>query len=281
MKCPAAWSRAMGVAASLCSVALATLAGPVTLAPALAGQYAAGSGVDAEFLKVADNWHQSTVLWNEAQKSYGSGMAIGSLGWGDGLWGLADWYTINQSPGLAQSRWQGRVGSISFGDADFNTHWGTTWGPVSLAPLFTGAEASQDNWTSHFFGYLRISQAGAYNFSVLHDDGFFFMLGGADGQMLALSHDYLNARDRLGFATDLMLDVGLYAFELGGYDRIGSGVVDLAWVHDGSALALVPTEHLVARADVQRVPEPGSLPLALAGLSLAGALAQRRRCASR
>ena len=281
MKGPAAWSRAIGVAASLCSTALATFAGPVTLAPALSGQYAAGSGVDAEFMKVADSWHQSTVLWNEARKSYGSGVAIGSLRWGDGLWGLADWHTVNQSPELAQSRWQGRVGSISFGDANYNSEWGASWGKVALAPLFVGAEASQDNWTSHFFGYLRISQAGAYNFSVLHDDGFFFRLGGAGGQALELSHDYLNARERLGFATDLMLDVGLYAFELGGYDRIGSGVVDLAWARDGSAWALVPTEHLVARADVQRVPEPGSLPLALAGLCLTGALSLRRRFASR
>jgi PEP-CTERM motif len=277
MKCRATWSRTIGVAASLCGVALAALAGPVTLAPALAGQYAAGSGVDAEFMKVADDWHQSTVLWKEVKPSEGSDVAIGSLSWGCGLWGLADWHTLNQSPGLAQSRWQGRVGSISFGDAAYNGTWGTTWGNVALAPLFTGAEASQDNWSSHFFGYLRISQAGAYNFSVLHDDGFFFRLGGADGQTLELSHDFLNPRDRLGFATDLMLDVGLYAFELGGYDRLGSGVVDLAWARDGSALALVPTENLVARADVQRVPEPGSLPLALAGLSLAGALTLRRQ----
>lgn len=268
-------SRALSLALALAGLGGAAQAVP--LAPALAGQYAAGSGVDASFLKVADDWQLSTVLWNEALGQHGSGVAVSSYAWGTGLWGIADWHTANHSPsaGMVQDSWSGRVSAIRFGDERYNADYGATWGTVNLAPLFTPGVGSQDNWTASFSGYIRITQAGEYNFSVLHDDGFFFKLGGAAGQTLSLSNDYLNPRDALGFAANLQLDVGLYAFELGAYDRLEAGVVELSWRQGHGAWTPVPTPNLVAYGDITPVPEPASWALLLAGG--AALLARRRR----
>ncbi|HOM12155.1 MAG TPA: PEP-CTERM sorting domain-containing protein [Rubrivivax sp.] len=275
------WRRA-GAALALAFAAGSALAAPIALAPQHAGQFGAGNGVDATFLKVDDNWHQSTVLWNEATKTYGSGSAIGGYGWGSGLWGLADWNTAHHAPsaGMVKDSWSGRVDQISFGDTMYNLLYGATWGSVDLAPLFDGAPLAvgkQNNWTSRFAGYIRISEAGLYNFSVLHDDGFFFKLHGAGNDMLEISNDFLNPRERIGFGNDLLLGAGLYAFELGAYDRLGAGVVELAWARGGgSKWTVVPTEHLLASFDQgAAVPTPGTA--ALLGAALLALAATRSR----
>lgn len=271
-KHPLHTARRAAAGLALAALAAVASAAPTPLDPLLAGSHAAGTGVDARFLKVDDNWHASSVLWNEALGQYGSGAPIGSFAWGTGIWGIADWNTANAgSPpaGMVTGGWSGRVGAISFGDAHYNGQHGPTWGSVGLAPLF-GAGFGQDNWTSFFSGYIRIAQAGLYNFSVLHDDGFFFTLGGL-GHTLAIANDFLNPRERVGFASDLLLGVGLYTFTLGAYDRLEAGVVELAWARDGGDWTPVPTENLVAR--------PVSLPATgwlLAGGLLALAGARRR-----
>jgi hypothetical protein len=247
----------------------------VLLDPLLSGAQPVGTGVDARFVKVDDAWHGSSVLWNEPLGQYGSGAPISSFAWGSGLWGIADWQTANGDsppPGMVTDSWSGRVSAISFGDERYNAEHGATWGTVGLAPLFATPGASQDNWTSFFSGYIRITQAGLYNFSVLHDDGFFFTLGGL-GQTLAIENDFVNPRDRVGFASDLLLGVGLYAFTLGAYDRLEAGVVELAWARDGGDWTPVPTENLVA----QPVPAPATAWLLAGGLLALRAGTARRR----
>ncbi|MBN8508112.1 MAG: PEP-CTERM sorting domain-containing protein [Burkholderiales bacterium] len=269
-------------AASLGCLLLAAPAAAMTLAPALPGSFAAGRGVDAVFLDVDDAWHQSTVLWNESTGRYGSGAAIGSMPWGSGLWGLADWRTANlaPTPGMVVGRWEGRVPTIGFGDATYTALHAPRWGAVAPLPL-AGTGGAQDNWTAHFHGYIRIAEAGAYNFGVLHDDGFFFRLVGAGGQAAALAHDFLNPREVLGFDADLQLAPGLYGFELGAYDRLEAGVVDLAWARNGGAWQRVPRDSLVAAADALLVPEPGTVVLWLAGALALAALTRALRRALR
>ena len=97
--------------------------------------------------------------------------------------------------------------------------------------------------------------------------------------MLSLSNDFLNPRNRVGFASSLLLDVGLYAFELGAYEHLEAGVVELSWMRDNGAWSRVPTGHLVAMGEVTPVPEPGTWALMLAGLVALGSLVSRRRAA--
>jgi hypothetical protein len=281
MKASFARTRRFGLLVAFITTAFTASAAPVSLAPLLPGQYKKGTGADATFLKVANNWQESTVLWNEATKKFGSGVAVSSYDWGTGLWGIADWNTanFNPTPGMIEKdkSWSDRVDQIAFGDDLFNSKYGEKWGTVELAKLLTpgSPEPMQDNWTARFTGYIRISESGLYNFSVLHDDGFFFHLVGADEASLRIENDYLNARERVGFDNDLQLGVGLYSFELGAYERLEAGVVELSWMRDGGAWSRVPTSHLVREATP--VSEPGSWALLLAGLLALGGTAARRR----
>ena len=250
------------------------------LSPTLPGEYAPGTGASATFIRIDGSWRGTSVYWNENAKKYanshpsnsqqGGFQPIGSFSWGTGIWGLADWVKVNEAGTVPMvASWTGQVATIDHADAEYaGSGYASTWGAIGALPtgLFGSAEP-QDNWTSHYTGYLRITDPGAYNFGVLYDDGFFLRIWGANGSMVEISSDFLNPRDRLGFARDLSLDTGLYRFELGAYDRLEVGAVNLAWLQNGRWVT-VPTEHLVT--DPVPIPAPGTVSLLLAAI---GALA--------
>jgi len=273
---------ARGGAALALSISVAAVAqAAVILNPTLPGEYAAGTGANATFNRIDGNWRDSSVYWNEAAKKYandrpgnnrqGGFQPIGSYSWGTGLWGLVDWATINTGGSVPiVVSLSGVVPTIDHADAEYaGSGYASTWGAIGALPteLFAGTTGPQNNWTAHYTGYLRITDPGDYNFGVLYDDGFFLRIFGANGATVEISSDFLSPRDRLGFASDLALDTGLYRFELGAYDRLEVGAVNLAWMQNGRWVT-VPTEHLVT--DPVPIPTPATAGLLLAAL---GALA--------
>ena len=257
----------------------------VVFDPLLAGQYAAGDGVNATFHRIDGGWTGTSVYWKEGSgstpgvysNSPGDGFQrIGTYAWGTGLWGLADWAAVN-APGsaLPVRTWTGHVDTIAQGDREYaKAGYAATWGAVGGLPgeLFAGSPGAQDNWTAYYSGYLRIVDSGLYNLAVLYDDGFFLRIYGADDSHLEISSDFLSPRDRLGFADALQLSTGLYRFELGSYDRLEAGVVDLVWLNRGEWVT-VPREYLVS--DPMPIPAPATATLLLIAIPLVIALRRR------
>lgn len=300
--CAASGSSARRLLAALTLAAALPASAAYVLAPRYPGSFEPGSGADAQFVRIDNSWRGSAVLWTEPGGPFGTGVPIGAnFSWGTGLWGQVDWLAVQQaaagqasaaSGALVQS-FEGVLGTINHGNSRYNECYSATWGAAQLVPFFTApasplgecnnaeaGDAAQQNWTARYSGFIRITDPGEYNFSVLHDDGFFFRLIGAAGEELGIGRDYLNPRDRIGFGQNLSLSQGLYGFELGAWNRLGAGVVDLRWTAacgTGCDWTLVPTENLVAAG---RVPEPA--PWALFAAALASWLAfgrgRRSRC---
>jgi hypothetical protein len=298
-----------GIALSVAALALTATAAPASAAyildPTLPGQYAAGTGANATFLSIDGNWKDSAVYWNESAKKFknftqgqnanGGYQPVGTFDWGTGIWGLSDWNTINNSgSGNAPSvpvvhSWKGTVSTINQGDKEWNAcaadektcgRFGVT--ADALPADFFKGEAHQDNWTSHYTGYIRITDPGEYNFGVLYDDGFFLNIWGANGSFARISSDFLSPRDRLGFGQNLYMTPGLYEFELGAYDRLEVGVVNLSWWLNGK-WSTVPTANLVTNPTALEtpgpipVPTPGTAPLLLAALAAFAAVRMKRK----
>jgi hypothetical protein len=263
------------------------MAGPIVFDPLHAGSFATGTGADAAFYQIDPSWHGSTVLWNEATHTYGNGDAIGSFGWGSGIWGRADWEQVQAAaagsagagaPAIVD-QWVGRSNAINYGNACYNSSYSSTWGVAEALPFDGGACGdTAGNWTSHFSGFVRITEEGLYNFSVLYDDGFFLRLIGAGGESLEIDQDFLNPRNREGFVDDLQLSVGLYGFELGSWNREQAGVVDLRWSRGDENWTPVPIENLLPGG---AIPEPPLVLLLGAGLGAAAWASRRRRAATK
>ena len=257
-------------------------ASPLVFAPLYDGSLATAPGADASFVRIDNAWQGSQVLWNEETKTYGSGQTVGSFAWGTGLWGRADWELAFSGAAPAVQQWSGAVDQINYGNSRYNECYAGTWGAAALLPFFTemvtgedcgNAEAGapeQQNWAARFTGFIRVTDPGIYNFSVLYDDGFFFRLIGEGHQSLGMEQDFLNPRDRRGLVDNLELSAGLYGFELGSWNRLGAGVVDLRWSRGDDNWTLVPTENLA-----RPVSEPAAP--ALLAMGVLAALATRRR----
>ena len=266
---------ALPVAGLFAALAQSAIAAP--LQPTFAGAWAPGTGAQAEFRAIAADWNDSSVWWNEDTRSHSSTPApgyapIGSFEWGTGVWGLNDWQRVQSGEVPSIAQWSGNVARIDQANGMYREVYGASaWGPVSALPEGFAAE---ENWTAHYTGYLRITEeADDYNFGVLYDDGFFLRICGAGEDCVEISSDFLSPRDRLGFDENLWLTEGLYSFELGAYNRLEAGVVQLVWWRGDDAPEVVPTEHLVI--DPTRIPLPGSLALiALGGIGIG---ASRRR----
>lgn len=282
------WSSVARLLAALlgalsCSLAAAS----VVLLPQFTSGFTAAGGADAAFHRIDGDWSDSRIIWKDPDP-------IGSYGWGTGLWGRADWQRVIDAaagrgsaadPPIVQS-WTGAVDRINFGNSRYLECHDRVWGTASLLPMFTAAptgkpcddaeagDPAQHNWITHFSGFIRIVDPGLYNFSVLYDDGFFFRLIGEGGRALEIEQDHLNPRNRKGYADDLALSAGLYGFELGSWNRLGAGVVDLRWLTGNDPeWTLVPTQNLLRAAAL--IDEPGVL--MLLGLALAAAAGSRRR----
>ncbi|MBI5720175.1 MAG: PEP-CTERM sorting domain-containing protein [Burkholderiales bacterium] len=301
------WVRRLAAAATAAfTLALALPAtAAYVLAPQYAGSFAAGAGADAQFHRIQNDWAGSAVLWDEANRRFGGGAPVGTFAWGTGLWGQVDWLAVQQaaageasaaSGAIVQSH-EGVLPTVNHGNSRYTECYSATWGPAALVPFFAPAaplgncdnpeagDPAQQNWTARYSGFIRITDPGEYNFSVLHDDGFFFRLIGAGGAEVDIGRDFLNPRDRVGFDQNLVLDEGLYAFELGAWNRLGAGIVDLRWTSgctDACDWTLVPGENLLSASQVPEPPAAALVLIALLSLWLARAgLPRKRRPRSR
>lgn len=235
-------------------------AGAVPFRPLLPGNFVSDGGVHSEWIQVTPDW----------------------LGTPDhGLLNLSDLnaaFALNSGdPGWVRS-WEGTVSTVNYANQVYMDLWAPTWSPwgTQLAPLFSAGDAYQDNYGVRFDGYINVTEAGAYNFGILADDGFSFRLTGADGDMLLL-RDGLNPRERVAFANDLLLDAGLYGFSLDSFQHLEAGIVDLGWWHDGT-FALIPSDNFTQ--GVIPVDEPPVLWLMAAGLTVLTLRTRLKRCSA-
>ncbi len=190
-------------------------ASAVSLAPLVSGVFNSGDGANSYWAQVQDTWKGPSSFSQDfggistlQDANVALGMTSGDAGF------------LRSATGV--------ISDINAGNDVYNSLWGSGWGFADMPPLFGTGDPQQENYAGHIWGYLSVPEAGNYNLGVLYDDGFAFTLWGADGSR-NMFVDGLNPRDRKGFDYDLALGVGLYRFDLMGYNRLEAGVLNLGW----------------------------------------------------
>jgi len=207
-------------------------AATVALDPIFSGTFTNGNGANSHWAQVQNNWQGPSTF----SQQYGG---ISSLE--DANTALA---MTASSSGFMRST-DAVVSNINAGNDWFNQAHGSTWGNANMPPLFNTGDPNQENYAGHIWGYIAVPTAGNYNFGVLYDDGFAFTIWGGNGSQ-SISMNGLNPPDRLGFSSDLSMLAGLYRFDLVGYNRLESGVLNLGWWYgpDTSEFALISQSNL-------------------------------------
>ncbi|MHB8534052.1 MAG: VPLPA-CTERM sorting domain-containing protein [Sulfuricaulis sp.] len=230
------------------------MAASVPLAPIASGTFTNGDGVNSHWVQVQNDWKGPSSF----SQSYGG---ISSLQ--DAATALA---MTSSSPGYMRSQ-DAVMSNVNAGNDSYNQLYGASWGYANMPPLFNTGDPNQENYAGHVSGYISIPTAGDYNFGVLYDDGFSFTLWGAGGSQ-SMSVDGLNSRDRLGFASNIAMQAGLYQFDLVGYNRLQSGVLSLGWwAPTSSAISVIPQSNLYTAIPPAPVPIPAAIWMFISGLA--------------
>ncbi|MHB8624109.1 MAG: VPLPA-CTERM sorting domain-containing protein [Sulfuricaulis sp.] len=237
------------------------MAASIDLTPLVPGIYTAGNGANSSWVQVQNNWQgpSSFSQQNGGIASLQDANAALALSGGDS--------------GFLRSA-NGVMTDINAGNDLYNQDWGSSWGYANMPPLFNTGDPSQENYAGNVWGYVSIPVAGDYNFGVLYDDGFDFTIWGANAS-LSMSVDGLNARDRLGFDSNISMQPGLYRYDLMGYNHLEAGVLNLGWWYGPttSDFAVIPQTDLYTAS----VPLPPTLWLFGSGLIGLAGMARRKQ----
>lgn len=266
---------------------------PLDLLPVSSAPYIAGGGLYATWSQVRDDYRFSQQMWSEAGNDP---VAIGTFGWGTGIWGTIDIAHVQGLPSGAADL-VGRVTGVSavnFANVTYNmlADNGALGGweydrQRPLAPIIEQT-GSQTNYAASFTGFLYIPEAGAYDFGLFVDDGFAFSLTGANGAV-GMARETLagsaTGRDLFALSaangdTAVLLGSGYYGIEIDYFNRLEAGVIDLAlWGPQEQGWRSISTDWLFTEVPTgpASIPEPGTLALILLAFTVLGRRLQKPR----
>lgn len=266
-----------------------SVSAPLELIPVSTAPYVTGGGLSATWSQVRDDYRFSQQMWTEAGSDPA---AIGTFGWGTGIWGTVDIAHVQSLPNDSAAL-IGRVNdtsAVNFANLTYNMligdgalgHWEYDR-QRPLAPIVQQT-GSQTNYAASFAGFLYIPEAGAYDFSLFVDDGFVFSLMGANG-MLGMERETLagsaNGRDLFALSasngnTTVMMGSGYYGIEIDYFNRLEAGVIDLAlWGPQDQGWRSISTDWLFTELPRNAIPEPGTLALVLLAFTALGRQARK------